>query len=86
MPTTYLSLEQFLTMVKDSQGKLTNAQYAAHLGITPSYLSDVYNGHRTPGPKLARSFKASSVTGFQVDLEAAANALTTNKGEGSDED
>jgi DNA-binding transcriptional regulator YdaS (Cro superfamily) len=38
---------------------------ARQLGVSPSYVSDVCNGRRAPGPPFLRALGLHKVTGYQ---------------------
>ena len=40
---------ELVQMLKDRQGGLTQQQYAVEIGVSPQFLSNVYNGIRSPG-------------------------------------
>ena len=44
--------EDVVEQLKKDQGERSLRTYAANIGCSASYLSDVYNGNRDPGPKL----------------------------------
>lgn len=44
--------EDVVEMLKKDQGDRTLRAYATAVGCSASYLHDVYNGRRDPGPKL----------------------------------
>jgi transcriptional regulator with XRE-family HTH domain len=46
--------ETLIRELKRRQGERSLRQFAAELGVAPSYLSDVYRGRREPGPKILR--------------------------------
>ncbi len=43
---------QVVQMLKDGQGKMTQAEYAKEIGVSAQYLGDVYHGRRAPGPAI----------------------------------
>lgn len=47
-----LTKEGVIKMLRDRQGKLSINKFAASLGVSQPYLSDIYNGKREPGPKV----------------------------------
>ena len=50
--TKQLTKSEVLAKMKKQQGKRTAREYAAELGISPAYLSDIYAGKREPGPAI----------------------------------
>jgi hypothetical protein len=49
---TMLNREQVIALLKRQQGEKSGREFAAELGITPPYLSDIYAGNRNPGPAV----------------------------------
>ncbi len=45
-----------IKLMQQRQGARTQAEYAAWLGISEPYLSDIYRRKREPGPSVARKF------------------------------
>ena len=46
------TLAHVIEMLKSRQGALTNVAYAAKLGISPQFLSDIYRGLRGPSKEV----------------------------------
>jgi hypothetical protein len=46
------TLSQVTEMLKSRQGVLINVAYAAKLGISPQFLSDIYRGLRGPSKEV----------------------------------
>jgi transcriptional regulator with XRE-family HTH domain len=57
MPVKRMNLEQFLEFLKKQQGAQTAQQFACRLGVSPQYLSDVYNGRRPPGESITAALR-----------------------------
>jgi transcriptional regulator with XRE-family HTH domain len=57
MPLKKMNLEQFLEFLKKQQGGQTAQQFASRLGVSPQYLSDVFNGRRPPGESITSALK-----------------------------
>ena len=68
MPVKRMNLEQFLEFMKKQQGDQTAQQFAARLGISPQYLSDVYNGRRPPGESIAAALNAEKSVVYAVPM------------------
>jgi hypothetical protein len=51
-PKKTLTVDEVIAMLRKEQGAQSLRQYAAMLGITPGYLSDLYKGNRTPGQTI----------------------------------
>lgn len=41
-----------ISLLKKKQGERTASEFAREIGISPSYLSDIYLGRRAPGPSV----------------------------------
>ena len=57
MAVKKMNLDQFLEFLKKQQGEQTAQQFATRLGVSPQYLSDVYNGRRPPGESITAALK-----------------------------
>ncbi|MGD1062453.1 MAG: helix-turn-helix domain-containing protein [Terracidiphilus sp.] len=57
MAVKKMNIEQFLEFLKKQQGEQTAQQFATRLGVSPQYLSDVYNGRRPPGESITAALK-----------------------------
>lgn len=47
-----LTLKQVIALLKQKQGKRSQKDFAAELGISAQFLCDMYLGRRTPGEKV----------------------------------
>lgn len=47
-----LTREDVLAKLRERQGEKSLRAFAAELGLSAPYLSDVYNGRRDPGPSI----------------------------------
>jgi hypothetical protein len=54
-----LTVAELLALMKKIQGEKTNTEFAAELGISKQYLTDMYSGRKAP------STTVSSQLGFQ---------------------
>jgi transcriptional regulator with XRE-family HTH domain len=61
-----MNLEQFLDFLKKQQGSETAQQFASRLGVSPQYLSDVYNGRRPPGESITSALKVEKAVVYTV--------------------
>jgi hypothetical protein len=43
-----LTVEELLQLMKKIQGEKTNTEFAAEIGISKQYLTDIYNGRKVP--------------------------------------
>ncbi len=66
MPVKKMNLEQFLEFLKKQQGDQTAQQFASKLGISPQYLSDVYNGRRPPGESITSALQVEKSVVYTV--------------------
>lgn len=41
-----------MKMLRESQGKMSQQEFAKLIKISPTYLSDIYGGRRPPGPSV----------------------------------
>jgi hypothetical protein len=58
-----LTVEELLDLMKKIQGEKTNTEFAADLGISKQYLSDMYNGRKIPSEAV------SATLGFTQRVE-----------------
>jgi transcriptional regulator with XRE-family HTH domain len=61
-----MNLEEFLEFMKRQQGNQTAQQFASKLGISPQYLSDVYNGRRPPGESITSALNVEKSVVYSV--------------------
>lgn len=66
MPVKRMNLDQFLEFLKKQQGDQTAQQFASRLGISPQYLSDVYNGRRPPGESITAALQVEKSVVYKV--------------------
>ena len=66
MPLKKMNLDQFLEFMKRKQGNQTAQQFASRLGISPQYLSDVYNGRRPPGESITSALQVEKSVIYAV--------------------
>jgi DNA-binding XRE family transcriptional regulator len=48
-----LTVEELLGLMKKIQGEKTNTQFAAEIGISKQYLTDIYNGRKAPSDTVS---------------------------------
>ena len=58
-----LTVEELLQLMKKIQGEKTSTEFAADLGISKQYLSDMYNGRKIPSEAV------SATLGFTQRVE-----------------
>ena len=61
-----MNLDQFMEFLKKQQGEQTAQQFASRLGVSPQYLSDVYNGRRPPGESITAALKVEKAVVYTV--------------------
>jgi transcriptional regulator with XRE-family HTH domain len=79
MPIETLDLDGFLKFLKQKQGDQSDRKFAQQLGVSPSYLSDVYNGRTVPGESITSALMARRDVVFHVDVPEAPPADSTKK-------
>jgi hypothetical protein len=50
-----LTVEELLGLMKKIQGEKTNTQFAAEIGISKQYLTDIYNGRKVPSDTVSEA-------------------------------
>jgi hypothetical protein len=68
MPIETLDLDGFLKFLKQKQGQQSDRKFAQQLGVSPSYLSDVYNGRTVPGESITAALNARRDVVFHVPV------------------
>lgn len=68
MPIETLDLDGFLRFLKQKQGQQSDRKFAQQLGVSPSYLSDVYNGRTVPGESITTALMARRSVVFHVEV------------------
>lgn len=48
--------EEVIALMKTTQGDRSLRAFAGELQVTPAYISDIYNGRRSPGPAVLKFF------------------------------
>jgi transcriptional regulator with XRE-family HTH domain len=71
MPIETLDLDGFLKFLKQKQGDQSDRKFAQQLGVSPSYLSDVYNGRTVPGESITSALAARREVVFHVPVPEA---------------
>ena len=66
-----LTVEELLALMKKIQGEKTNTEFAANLGISKQYLSDLYSGCKIPSDTVFAAF------GFEQKVEICYVPSTT---------
>lgn len=79
MPIETLDLDGFLRFLKQKQGDQSDRKFAQQLGVSPSYLSDVYNGRTVPGESITAALAARRSVVFHVTVPEATAEDTTQK-------
>ena len=68
MPIETMDLDGFLKFLKEKQGPQSDRKFAQQLGVSPSYLSDVYNGRTVPGESITAALAARRSVVFHVEV------------------
>jgi len=63
----YLTHDGLLQWLERKQGGLTNKDFAERLGISGSYLGEIYQKTREPGPKVLRVLKVKRHVMYEVE-------------------
>lgn len=58
-----LTVEELLGLMKKIQGEKTNTEFAAEIGISKQYLTDIYNGRKVPSDTV------SAALGYEPHVE-----------------
>jgi len=66
-----LTVEELLALMKKIQGEKTNTEFAADIGISKQYLSDLYSGRKIPSDTVSAAF------GFEQKVETRYVRSTT---------
>jgi transcriptional regulator with XRE-family HTH domain len=51
-----MTREEVVKIISDAQGDMNMAEFGREIGVSPSYLSDIYRGTRDPGKKILKHF------------------------------
>ena len=78
MPIRRMNLDQFLEFLKKQQGDQTAQQFALRLGVSPQYLSDVYNGRRPPGESITSALKVEKAVVYTLATPPSKTGSSTN--------
>ena len=70
MAVKRMNLDQFMEFLKKQQGEQTAQQFANKLGVSPQYLSDVYNGRRPPGESITAALKVERAVVYTVPVRS----------------
>jgi transcriptional regulator with XRE-family HTH domain len=79
MPIETLDLDGFLKFLKQKQGGQSDRKFARQLGVSPSYLSDVYNGRTVPGESITAALAARRSVVFHVEVPGDQDDGTAKK-------
>jgi transcriptional regulator with XRE-family HTH domain len=84
MAVKKMNLEQFLEFLKKQQGEQTAQQFASRLGVSPQYLSDVYNGRRPPGESITSALKVEKAVVYTLAMPPSKTSPSTNPSKGEE--
>ena len=79
MAVKRMNLDQFLEFMKKQQGEQTAQQFATRLGVSPQYLSDVYNGRRPPGESITAALNVEKKTVYAVPAPSRSSSSKEEK-------
>jgi len=82
MAVKKMNLEQFMEFLKKQQGGQTAQQFASRLGVSPQYLSDVYNGRRPPGESITAALKVEKAVVYTLPAPSAPSLSRAGKAAG----
>lgn len=57
-----LTVTELLGLMKKIQGERTNTEFAAEIGISKQYLTDIYNGRKVPSDTVSGALGFTSRT------------------------
>lgn len=78
MPIETLDLDGFLKFLKEKQGEQSDRKFAKQLGVSASYLSDVYNGRTVPGESITAPLMARRKLLFEVEVEESSEGRSND--------
>ena len=67
-----LTKKQLIEALRKMQGDRTAKDFAASIGVSQAYLSDVYHGRREPGPAILGLLGLQKQTAYAPQEEARA--------------
>lgn len=59
---TSMSEDEVIELMKITQGDQSLTAFAAEIGVTPAYISDIYHRRRSPGPAILKYFGLNKQT------------------------
>jgi len=66
--------------MKSLQGERSQTEFAEQLGVSTSYLSDVYNMRRHPGRSMLKTMGVNTVTSYLIPESTINAAITMSMG------
>lgn len=60
-PKRTFTESEVIDMLRNGQGQMSGKEYAAHVGVSQQYLSDMLQGRRPPGPLVLKHLKLEKV-------------------------
>lgn len=85
MPYHVTDIDGLLKLMDQLRGEQTQAEFADRIGVSPTYLSNVYNRQREPGEKILSSLGITRQTVYQVPETLTSSAATASRGVNSHE-
>jgi transcriptional regulator with XRE-family HTH domain len=61
-----MTTEEFIEYLKKQQGDQTQEEFAAEIGVSPAYLSDVYNNRKDAGDKITSALNVERSVVYTV--------------------
>ena len=59
--------DEVLALMRDEQGTSSMREFAAEIGVTAAYISDIYNCRRRPGKAILRYLKLGKTRVFNTE-------------------
>src|SRR5690242_17946556 len=75
MPYKALPVEEVLSLMKTTEGEKTDTEFAAEIGITKQYLSDIYNRRKIPSDTVSSALDYTP----QVETRYLPSATSANQ-------
>ena len=69
MAKTQYTLEQVVSLLRTRQGDKSQSALAAEIGVTPAYITYVYQGRKLPGPSILRYLGLKAVRVVHIHFE-----------------
>ncbi len=70
-----LTRKKVIARMRERQGRRTQKAFAAELGISQPFLSDIYAGKRDPGAKVLSKLGLASLTAYEEQNAASSTMM-----------